>query len=71
MVEILCTRQKRLTIRLASSHFKRSHSIKVERKTLGTLGVAKDSVTAGSLVDLRIEYKFSEELTAVEREWYS
>ena len=34
--------------------------VTVERKALGTLTVSKDSVTAGSMVDLRIDYKFSE-----------
>ena len=34
--------------------------VTVERKALGTLTVSETSVTAGSMVDLKIEYKFSE-----------
>ena len=34
--------------------------VTVERKALGTLEVSETSVTAGSMVDLEIEYTFSE-----------
>ena len=34
--------------------------VTVARKALGTLKVSKSSVTAGSMVDLEIDYEFSE-----------
>ena len=39
--------------------------VTVERKALGTLTVSETSVTAGSMVDLKIEYKFTEAMEDV------